>query len=324
MITRKCNCSCAFCIRKNLQRQPEHEVTLSTLKDSVELLANAFPRSTLVLTGGEPFLYKKWDELIAFALRKNFSSVLVPSNGTFDPKIRNKLKDFLKKNFFLQISLDGTKEVHDTIRGSGVFDSAIQNLIELKDFASKIILSTTIGTHNIECIGDLATFLNDFKFRHWKVSLEQACHPNPDNEIDYQYWNKFVDYLLTKCAYEVHIKKQFDFDIMDKAVGKENLFDSINRNCGFGKNKIYIDTNLDIYPCSCIDLKIGNLKEESAKSLKEKIGKLGNIVPSDDSPCFRCKYRKLCNGGCPGYSYKYFGSLNKGDIRCPIVRGSLK
>jgi radical SAM protein with 4Fe4S-binding SPASM domain len=318
-----CNCRCAFCIRNNLQKQSEQKLSLKTLRDSVDFLSVAFPKSTLVITGGEPFLYKEWDKLVDYALEK-FPSVVIPSNGTFDNEVRIKLQDFLKRNLFLQISLDGTKEIHDKIRGKGVFDSALQNLIALKEYASKIVLSTTVGVRNAGNVCDLAFFLNDYKFRHWKVSLEQVCSPGKDDEINYCDWNKLVDQILLKCAYEVHIKKQFDFELMDKAVGKEHLFKSINRNCGFCKNKIYIDTNLDVYPCSCIDLKVGNLKEDTVKSLKEKIDKLGNIAPSVDSPCFSCKYKKLCNGGCPGYSYKYFGSLNRGDIRCPIVKGSLK
>ena len=323
IITRKCNCHCSFCIRNNLKKSTEQELSLEALKGTINLLADAFPKSTLVISGGEPFLFNDWDKLVEYSLQK-FSSIVIPTNGTFNFNIQNRLKDFLRKNLFLQISLDGTRDLHDKLRGKGVFDSAIQNITGLEELASRIILSTTVGVRNAGCICDLATFLNNYKFRYWKVSLEQVCHPGADTEIDYLTWNQLVDRILPKCAYEVHIKKQFDFNLMDKVVGKEYSFKSNNRNCGFGKNKIYIDTNLDVYPCSCIDLKIGNLKEDSVKILKAKFEKLGNISPSDDSPCFNCKYRQICNGGCPGYSYKYFGSLNKGDIRCPIVKGSLK
>lgn len=323
MITQKCNCFCSFCIRNNLHNKADHEQSLSSLIDSMNFLSVAFPKATLVITGGEPFLYKDWDKLVRYALG-NFSSVVIPSNGTFDSKVRSKLKEFFNKNFYLQMSLDGTKNVHDEIRGKGVFDSVVQNLTELSAYSSRIVISSTVGVHNADCICNLASFLNDFKFRYWKVSLEQICTPGCGREINYSDWNKLVDRILPKCAYEVHIKKQFDFELMDKMVGKEHLLKSTNRNCGFGHNKIYVDTNLDVYPCSCIDLKIGNLKENTPESLKEKINNLGNITPSVDSPCFFCKYRKICNGGCPGYSYKFFGCLNRGDIRCPIVKGSLK
>lgn len=324
MITRRCNCHCSFCIRSNLlHSKAEQEPSLESLKETIQFLSTEFSGATLVITGGEPFLYKNWKVLLEYALEK-FSSVVIPSNGTFDQNVQETLKEYLNKNLYLQISLDGTQAVHDKIRGEGVFDRVIHNLEGLKDYASRIIVSSTVGLHNAENICDLAIFLNGYKFRYWKVSLEQVCTPGFDAEMDYCSWNKLVDRILPNCGYEVHIKKQYDFELMDKVLGKEHILHSLKRNCGFGKNKIYIDTNLDVYPCSCIDLKLGNLKEISSELLREKFYKLGDITPSEDSPCFSCKYRQLCNGGCPGYSYKYFGCLNRGDIRCPIVKGSLK
>ena len=39
----------------------------------------------------------------------------------------------------------------------------------------------------------------------------------------------------------------------------------------------------------------------------------------DDSDCSKCKYLKVCNGGCIGMSYHYFKKIGMGDYRCPLI-----
>jgi MoaA/NifB/PqqE/SkfB family radical SAM enzyme len=94
-----------------------------------------------ILTGGEPTLRM---DVIKEAI-KIFPSVQVVSNGVI------KLPRF---NGYKQprywVSIDGTKETHDKIRGAKVFDKVIQNIRE-----SNPVVSSTIMTLNYKEIEEI-------------------------------------------------------------------------------------------------------------------------------------------------------------------------
>jgi len=100
-----------------------------------------------VLTGGEPTLRM---DVIKEAI-KIFPSVQVVSNGVI------KLPRF---NGYKQpkywVSIDGTKETHDKIRGARIFDKVIQNIQE-----NNPVVTSTIMTLNYKEIEDIVKIAHD-------------------------------------------------------------------------------------------------------------------------------------------------------------------
>ena len=127
---------------------------------------------------------------------------------------------------------------------------------------------------------------------------------------------------MEEVEFPLLIKKIFPLELYDKNMGSIN---QENRclNCGSGKENIYIYPDFNVYPCTCLtDFCIGNIR---VKNLEEIIkGKENNIFLNynilEESICNKCKYKKLCNGGCIGMSYNILGKLGLGDIRCPILK----
>ncbi len=100
-----------------------------------------------VLTGGEPTLRK---DLIEEAI-KIFPSVQVVSNGVM------KLPQFKgKKQAWYWVSIDGTKETHDKIRGAMVFDKVLENIREYHP-----VVTSAIMTLNYKEIEDIAKIAHD-------------------------------------------------------------------------------------------------------------------------------------------------------------------
>ena len=50
-----------------------------------------------------------------------FKRVIINSNGTFNNNCLDKLKPYLVKNVYLQVSIDGPQYIHDRYRGKGVY-----------------------------------------------------------------------------------------------------------------------------------------------------------------------------------------------------------
>lgn len=278
-----------------------------------------FPEYNLILTGGEPFKNDSFFKMLRYACSQ-VKYITVTSNGSFLFEDTVHLKEYLAKgNVFLQLSLDGDAVLHDAIRGTGAYDSVIRNILELRDYSNRIVISTTVGKDNFQDVLTLAKQLNNYQFHHWKVSPLQLNNPlQIDDEINPSTWNRFVDKLLPLCKFRVHIKKLFDFDLM-RRYKNHNLTSSI-RNCGFGLNKFYISSDFNVFPCSCVTESVGNILNENLERIYLRLRKIGTIIPKNNSVCSKCEYVNICNGGCPGYSYKCFGSYDMGDIRCPKVR----
>ncbi len=248
--------------------------------------------------------------------------MVLTSNGSFSTYTAELLKKYLSKNLWLQLSLDGPENEHDSIRGKGSFRKLTNNILYLKSVYSNIIISTTITNKTLKSSFHLADILNNYKFSFWKVCPEQVENPLSENLINSTVWNKFTKDILLHCAYPVRIKQYFNFELMDYAL-EQGIKPTIY-NCGCGKTKIYIDSNGTLSLCSCMTFPLGNIFTTPISNWVEKWDKAGKIIPSNDSICKTCKYVTICNGGCLGYSLKVFGKMDMGDIRCPIVFNSIK
>ena len=319
IISSRCNLHCSFCIRKNISMY--EDITIEDAKSVIDKLAIEFSRSNMIITGGEPTLHDNFLEIVEYAC-KRFLRVYVNSNGMFSLDIANGLKKFLKTNLYIQFSLDGRENVHDILRGPGSFNHTLFIINRLRTYASHIFISTTVGNSNIKDVLMLPKILQNMKFKCWKVSQEQVEYPTLQNVMDSSSWNSFVDTLLTKCCFRVSIKKMFDFKLFDKFMDEKINFQECIRNCGLGNYKMYITPTQDVLGCSCMPSVYGNLKQDTVEKVKLRLKGIKVQVP-ENSPCFKCKYKVLCNSGCPGYSYKVFGKCGMGDLRCPIIKNKL-
>lgn len=318
VLTELCNLSCPSCIRNNISNTKGefHILNLDTIISFVrQIHANS-----IVITGGEPFLYDEW-ELVLSKCLEEVKNICICTNGMLSDEVIEKLEPFLAHGVKLQISIDGDEVGDARMRGNKHFVNAINIIKKLKRFSDSIVISTTVDKRNVQGVLRLIEILNSLNFSYWKVSWVQSLHPQIDKyALNYQEWNNFVDMILPMCYFRVHISKLFDFNIFDK-YKKEPFTESITKNCGAGKNKLYIFPNGDVYPCSCVkDWKLGNVYMDQFDSICSKLSTQTQITIPLDSICYKCKYVNICNSGCPGYSYKVFGKIGYGDIRCPFVK----
>jgi len=143
-LTWQCNLKCKHCYFFSSTMELKDKRTELSKEGWINLFKYHRKLGTkkAILTGGEPTLRM---DVIKEAI-KIFPSVQVVSNGVI------KLPRF---NGYKQprywVSIDGTKETHDKIRGANVFDKVIQNIRE-----SNPVVSSTIMTLNYKEIEDIA------------------------------------------------------------------------------------------------------------------------------------------------------------------------
>jgi radical SAM protein with 4Fe4S-binding SPASM domain len=275
----------------------------------------------IVLTGGEPTLHPDFEQIVMFFCNCA-KTVTVTSNGTTDYYLKSV---FLRDNLYFQISLDGAKSVHDSIRGKGSFSKTLSTLRKLDKIGANYNVASVVSKKNIDMMLELEDTLQKLKnMKCWRLSYEMPFGSKNFNDmISASEWNKFVDYMIDNVQLKMKVQKIFPFDLYNRK--KNELSEMVSKsgrcfNCGSGKDKIYIFPDYNVYSCTCLtDFCLGNLKQESLMDIfnGNKIKRFSQYKINPGVLCNSCEYKEFCNGGCIGMSYHYYGQLGMGDIRCP-------
>ncbi len=118
-LTDACNLSCRHCVVAN-QGRGHH--SYRRIQGWMQLLYRRGAR-ILYLQGGEAFGWregeKTLDDVVRLARRMGYFKVAAVTNGTYPIETEADL---------VWLSIDGTRPVHDRIRGDGVFDRVMTNL----------------------------------------------------------------------------------------------------------------------------------------------------------------------------------------------------
>ncbi len=132
-VTNACNLSCGFCCYADNLNQ-----TRDIRFDDMVRLSETMPQfRCLLLSGGEPFLRHRLDEImLAFVRNNGISSISIPTNGWYLDRTERACKSFLEQNdtvmLTLNFSVDGLAETHNAIRGKPeTFDNLCHTLEQM-------------------------------------------------------------------------------------------------------------------------------------------------------------------------------------------------
>jgi MoaA/NifB/PqqE/SkfB family radical SAM enzyme len=100
----------------------------------VEQMAEWDPKPVLVLMGGEPLLHPDWSEVVRRAKHAGLP-VHIITNGTPVHAQAETIAECAPDR--LSISLDGPREVHDSIRGQGTFDRVVAGIAAVAEHRNR-------------------------------------------------------------------------------------------------------------------------------------------------------------------------------------------
>ncbi|MCP4678097.1 MAG: radical SAM protein, partial [Deltaproteobacteria bacterium] len=154
-ITDACNLRCIHC-EANAGERTKDELTTEEALSLVDELAESGCKNVM-LTGGEPLVRRDWP-LISERLSDNGIEVTIITNGLLvDEKIVERMCE--SRVVGVSVSLDGNKEVHDTIRRSprrsdaSRYEAAIRAIQLLAASPLKTAVITQVHRRNIDDLG---------------------------------------------------------------------------------------------------------------------------------------------------------------------------
>lgn len=262
-LTRACNLRCTHCLNNSgtkMDNQLSKEEILKLIKDLADC-----GLQEVRLTGGEPLLFQGIYDIIKCAT-DNGLYVSIGTNGTLVTKeIARKLKEAgLKKAV---VSIDGNKDVHDSIRGLGNYDKAFAGLMNLKDEGIVVRINSVIMKSNMEDIISFAKKVNEVEVPLFiRRFIESGRGETLNNN------------MLTKEDYE-HVKNELQQEIDSKEYvnghylrNDEGIHPRIKlpfeiKGCKAGQRAIAIMPDGEIHLCGFLAAQgfesVGNVREIS-------------------------------------------------------------
>ena len=193
--TLRCNLMCKMCY----QRFHNRNVTEMSLKD-IEDMFSQYKFDSVMLVGGEIFMRQDIIDIINFFA--TISSEHIKELNTCD-SLKN-----------MWISLDGLEELHDVIRGTGVFKKAV-NVIKKLHKNIRVHINTVIMKENISELEKLYEHLKDldvasvtfqYEMKYEKTQYESANKKLSDKQIEGHFYSDCVQNEV-KIDYLIELKK---------------------------------------------------------------------------------------------------------------------
>jgi radical SAM protein with 4Fe4S-binding SPASM domain len=319
-LTDGCNLRCKHCY---LSAETPHENELSTeefqniLKDFVKLGGRS-----LVITGGEPLLRRTTlYELIEEAENQKIKEVIINTNGTL---ITKKDIEFFKHfDIKIAISLDAaTKEIHDSIRGSGSFEKTMDaiNLLSVANIPT--MLGMTLMKPNIDEIKKYFKFAKQHGITQLSfniIKIEGRAQRNIEElAISIEDAIEAVR-TIKECSKLFSIKTSLEEFMLQ-------LEASFRRDaCGAGSSLLSIGANGNVHPCDAFYRKIvaGNVREKRLKNIwrdSNILKTLRKLSVLDIPGCRNCNLKFICGGGCIQEIFEAYGGFDGPNPYCTFYK----
>lgn len=295
MVTRLCNMNCEFCaINANHDLQLDKELKLSDIQEGVIPLLREISPHKLIITGGEPLIKDKIEEIIAEIYKNVDCPIVLQSNGLLlKEQHLTQIAPCIKEINFSTKHMFESREMEEQLRKNikSSHNAGIKVLLSfIYDKTNKIDLFKLLdiaAEFDLEILINFVTPIGRAK--------ENSCFLT---EVDIIEMNLDIAEYILAHNYE-----------NKKLSGITDSIMQIRDSCGAYGKVMAIFPEGNIYMCQCLENEnfcLGNVKndspEEIRKHLMEKL-KQENIKKTFcvdyKSNCRKCDYKYFCAGKCP-------------------------
>lgn len=309
-VTEGCNLRCSYCYERvsevwNKKRIMDWTVAKKAIDQFLFYVQkNEKKKISIRFFGGEPLLnwgiIEKALDYIKDKLPDDVRvSYIINTNGTLIDDAR---AEFLAKhNISVSLSLDGVKDIHDKFRvypdGSGSFDVVDNNMNHLIRHRCNFNLSVVCTEETLKRLAELIDYISekqkimDYRipvcFNFVQITKDEG-QLTEDEKID----------LLIKALKYANEKEVQSFGGLTHFVFEKLLHHYIGTYCGGSGSEFSVAPSGDIFPCSGLDIKLGNIEsfnEIFQSDIYQNLckRKSGNIMR-----CRDCEIECFCSGGC--------------------------
>lgn len=328
-ITDRCDQRCKHCyIYEGKDKKCGLELDLDTLKAILEDFLQTCDKLErdpfLVITGGDPLLYKRIWDFLEILKEKEVHFGLLGNPFHLDYDVVKRLEDLGCINF--QMSLDGLRKTHDYIRKPGSFDVTLDALKYFEGSKIKTAIMTTVSKTNIAEIPELVDIVVEHKVSNF--GFARYC-PNPEDfdllvapeeyrDFLDKMWEKYMQNQEcdTRFALKDHLWKLYLYEKglfnPEEVNNPDNL---VLDGCHCGITHITTLADGTVYACRRSETPVGKVPEQSFYDIftGEEMDKYRQYDKFEH--CSKCKIKNFCRG-CPSVAKCLTGDFYSKDPQC--------
>lgn len=171
-VTDRCNLRCRHCY---LGDAGASDLAWDTLRRALDDF-DAMGGLRLMVTGGEPLLYPRFDDLNRLLRERSFRAVLI-TNGTLMGEVALDGLEFQE----VQFSVDGLEAGHDHLRGEGSYRKVTAALRETMARGIDVSVATVIHSRNLGELEALGEALSALGVSSWTLEFPVPSGRMGDN-----------------------------------------------------------------------------------------------------------------------------------------------
>lgn len=324
-VTLACNMRCLHCGSSADGHNRKDVLGFEQWRKVIEDI-NKLGGNAITLSGGEPFMYPKWRELIQFIDKLNPDIVKMLITNAYN--ITEDDVKFLKENrvAHLGISIDGTEEVHDYIRQTkGSFKKSNQVMDWCDKHGVDYSVVTSVNKHNFKVLEDMHRWILKRRPKAWQVqavnSFGRAGEFKDSMIISKKEYMALCDMLLKwqkQGAGRTRILSADSIGYCHPVTDALLEQDTEWQGCNAGINVLGIEADGTVRGCLSLQDKFfnsGNVKERSLIEIWNDDACFPYTRAYDSSKmegaCKGCDSAERCKAGCLGMAYSLHGSVQQ-------------
>ncbi len=320
-ITRDCNLNCKHCYIYNNDYiiNGINELNINKLKILIQELVDA-GTTQLILTGGEPFLYKKLGELFDFLKSLEGLTLAINTNGFL--LLQEEIRSIVIKNkdLIAQLSLSvesGIPEIHENLRGKRQFNKVIKVIETCKQEQIPLLINSIIGPFNINSIESIFSLMSRFEIKTINIGLyiPMISNVNGFEKLTREQVKSICNYLLEQ--------KESGWDIATCSMPYLKFFSPGMEGacCSLFKELLTVNYKGDLQVCMNDYSKIGSVLERNIDQLMktEKVSEFlfpKKLKSKIKGKCASCKKFIECLG-CRFIAFSTTRDYYASDPCCP-------
>ena len=340
--TKACGLACHHCRASALEHPLPDELSdpegISFVKSIAEF---GKPYPVLILTGGDMMRKRNIDSIIETCEQYGIPVSISPAATDL---LTPERIDYFKEHHVLSasLSLDGNMEMHDWLRGPGVYEKTMDKIRLFNEKHMKLQINSVVMKKNVHQLPGLLKLLLESNVKTWEVFFLIQTGRAIDSEDltpkefeDINHWLVFsMNYgmvirtvespIFRRCVDEGYDNHAGDlyYRLVDETIDLLGLPDRKNipprvSNTRDGKGIIFVGHNGDVYPSGFVPYKVGNVREKSIADIYRNSDILIKLRDSKNfgGACGTCNWSDSC-GGSRSRAYARYGDLFAPDPAC--------
>jgi radical SAM protein with 4Fe4S-binding SPASM domain len=322
-LTERCNLRCKHCYQtgRNVDEMSLVEVreVVKEISDTLNEWRDAYGidfSPSFNVTGGEPFLRGDLFEILFEIEDRGFDIYLLTNGILIDKRKAKGLFNLGVKG--VQISVEGPKEIHESIRGKGSYAASMKGVKNLLDEGLKVSLNVTLSSINAGSFMDIVD-----------LALNMGVHRLGFSRLvpSGRGAGMLQEMLSTDTVKDLY-KKIFSLEtgnlqivtgdpVASQSVAKDadDIGDIPSGGCAAGVSGLTILPDGTIVPCRRLYIPIGNIRRDSFREIWSTSSVLEGLRNRNrySGKCGACKRWANCRG-CRAIAYAFSKAKGESDF----------